>query len=181
MENFEKVEKLREHANVTYEEAKAALEASDWDILDAMIFLEKSGKTKSPEQERVYTQKVEKTIDIEVDEEKKCSLGDGARRFRNWLVDIIRKGNNNYFCVFKDEKESFRIPITVLICLLCFAFWFTVPVLVVGLFFDMRYKFVGPDIHSVDIDLNKAMDAAAEATENIKTEINNAAASKEEK
>ena len=30
MDNFEKVEKLREHANVTYEEAKEALENSNW-------------------------------------------------------------------------------------------------------------------------------------------------------
>ena len=36
MDNFEKVEKLREHANVSYEEAKQALENSNWDILDAM-------------------------------------------------------------------------------------------------------------------------------------------------
>ena len=36
MESFEKVEKLRQRANVSYEEAKAALEASGWDLLDAM-------------------------------------------------------------------------------------------------------------------------------------------------
>ncbi|MDY5103377.1 MAG: UBA/TS-N domain protein, partial [Agathobacter sp.] len=41
MDNFEKVEKLKERANVTYEEAKQALEACDWDILEAMIYLEK--------------------------------------------------------------------------------------------------------------------------------------------
>ena len=46
MDNFEKVEKLRQHANVSYEEAKEALERSDWDILDAMIYLEKTGKVK---------------------------------------------------------------------------------------------------------------------------------------
>lgn len=44
MENYEKVEKLRERANVSYEEAKEALEQNNWDILDAMIALEKSGK-----------------------------------------------------------------------------------------------------------------------------------------
>ena len=46
MDNFEKVEKLREHANVSYEEAKQALENSNWDILDAMIYLEQSGKVQ---------------------------------------------------------------------------------------------------------------------------------------
>ncbi len=43
MENIEKVEKLRERANVTYEEAKLALEENNWDILDAMVSLEKQG------------------------------------------------------------------------------------------------------------------------------------------
>ena len=47
MDNFEKVEKLREKANVSFEEAKAALEESNWDLLDAMIVLEKQGKTEA--------------------------------------------------------------------------------------------------------------------------------------
>ena len=45
MDQFEKVEKLRERADVSYEEAKEALENSNWDILDAMIYLEQNGKT----------------------------------------------------------------------------------------------------------------------------------------
>ena len=40
MEQLEKVEKLRQRANVSYEEAKEALEASDWDLLDAMVYLD---------------------------------------------------------------------------------------------------------------------------------------------
>ncbi len=44
MDTFEKVEKLREKANVTFEEAKAALEEANGDLLDAMILLERQGK-----------------------------------------------------------------------------------------------------------------------------------------
>ena len=44
MDQLEKVDKLRERANVSYEEAKEALEASNWDLLDAMVYLEKHGK-----------------------------------------------------------------------------------------------------------------------------------------
>ena len=72
------------------------------------------------------------------------------------------------------------MPVTVLVLFLFFAFWVVVPLLIVGLFFNMRYQFVGPNMHSVDIDINKAMDAAADATDNIKAEFNNAV-SKEEK
>ena len=58
MDNFEKVEKLREKANVTYEEAKTALENSNWDMLDAMIYLEKNGKVKEDKRAE-YTTKTE--------------------------------------------------------------------------------------------------------------------------
>ncbi|NLO13382.1 MAG: ubiquitin, partial [Clostridiales bacterium] len=44
MDHFEMVEKLRQKANVSYEEAKAALEHSEWDLLDALVYLESQGK-----------------------------------------------------------------------------------------------------------------------------------------
>ena len=44
MDHYEMVENLRTKANVTYEEAKAALEASDWNMLDALVLLEGEGK-----------------------------------------------------------------------------------------------------------------------------------------
>ena len=42
---IEQVEKLQKRANVSYEEAKEALEECDGDILEALIRLEKDGKT----------------------------------------------------------------------------------------------------------------------------------------
>ena len=56
MDNFEKVEKLVEKAGVTYEEAKKALEKADGDLLDAMIILEREGKTEAPRQSSYSTQ-----------------------------------------------------------------------------------------------------------------------------
>ena len=47
MDKFEKVERLRANANVSYEEAAAALDACGGDLLDAMILLEKQGKAKA--------------------------------------------------------------------------------------------------------------------------------------
>lgn len=174
MDNFEKVEKLREHANVTYEEAKQALENSNWDILDAMIYLEQGGKVHGPEQSSYTTQTEKVKIDIE-EKESKSTFSDNLKRFGDWCLGLIEKGNNNSFCVERDDNEIFRIPITLLVVFLLFAFWVVVPLLVVGLFFNMRYHFAGPDVRSVDIDLNKAMDSAAEAAENIKSEFGGAA------
>ena len=50
MDEFEKVEKLRQRANVSYEEAKEALDKSQGDLLDAMIYLEGQGKISADEQ-----------------------------------------------------------------------------------------------------------------------------------
>lgn len=44
----------------------------------------------------------------------------------------------------------------------------------------MRYHFQGPDMHAVDLDINKAMDSAAETAENIKNGFSQAV-SKDEK
>ena len=44
MEHIEMVEKLMEKANVSYAEAKQALENNNWDMLDALIELERQGK-----------------------------------------------------------------------------------------------------------------------------------------
>ncbi len=174
MDNFEKVEKLREKANVSYEEAKQALENSNWDILDAMIYLEQNGKVKGPEQTSYTTQNEQRAIGAEPEPENKASLGDLLSRFGKWCVSWIEKGNRNSFCVEKQNREIFRVPITLLVVLLFFAFWVVLPLMIVGLFFNMHYHFAGPDIRSVDLDINKAMDGAASAAENIKNEFNNA-------
>ena len=55
MDIFEKVEKLVEKAGVSYEDAKAALDKAEGDLLDAMILLEKEGKAKAPEQSSYST------------------------------------------------------------------------------------------------------------------------------
>ena len=42
MTQLEMVEKLREMANISFEEAKNTLERNNWDMLDAVIELEKT-------------------------------------------------------------------------------------------------------------------------------------------
>lgn len=48
MTTLEQVEKLRAMANVSYDEAKAALDATNGDLLEAIILLEKQGKVATP-------------------------------------------------------------------------------------------------------------------------------------
>ncbi|MDP4161334.1 MAG: ubiquitin, partial [Bacillota bacterium] len=53
---------------------------------------------------------------------------------------------------------------------LIFAFWVTIPLVIIGLFFGLRYRFNGADFRSNTV--NDAMNNAADAAENLKKSIN---------
>ena len=182
MSTIEQVEKLKEKANVTYEEAKTALEAANGDMLDAIIYLEKQGKVHAPKEGGRFTtsqassakdgasQKKKEKIEDEPDGETFSSI---AGRFLRWCGRIIGKGNVHVFEVRRHGEVMVSIPLTVLILLLIFAFWIVVPLIVVGLFFGCRYLFRGPDLDKTGLNkmMNAAADAAADAAENIKREV----------
>lgn len=178
MSNFDLVEKLRSRANVSYEEARAALDACNDDLLDALIYLEKQGKVSAPSGGGAYSSKAEpqreeasyKTLP------PKHEHGEDFRqlmnRFFRWCGDVINKGNKNYFEVWRHNQKILSVPVTVLVLLLIFAFWITLPLLVVGLFLSCRYTFHGTEVES--INMNGIMDSAADAAEGLKTEVINA-------
>ena len=111
MDNLEKVEKLRERANVSYEEAKAALEQSDWDLLDAMVKLEKSGKTAGPRQSdfrtSAETQEDYVAVKDKVMEQqnKKVHVG---RTLGDVFRSFFRVCRDNAFCVNRACEQVFR-------------------------------------------------------------------------
>jgi len=175
MTNFEMVEILREKANVSYEEAKAALELANWDLLEAMLLLEKEGKVLDDATASYSTKKEE-------DEEEESAPGhkgfrDGARWLLKKFRELVRIGNSNYFVVTHKDREHLTLPVTVLAVLLLCSFWGVAVVLVVGLFCGLRYSFKGPNLGKENI--NSAMNKAADAAENVKQEIKNSSRNEE--
>ena len=170
MDNMEKVEKIRELANVSFEEAKAALEENNWDLLDAMVSLEKQGKTKTPEQTSYSTSyeqqenyvSVQKTIQKEKKKkEKRHNLGDIVRKF-------IRICRDNSFCVTRKGDEIIKVPLFLVVIALFF-FWKPIAiVMIVALFFNFRYSFEGKDELK---EANRFMESAGNMAENVKGEF----------
>ena len=167
MDRIEMVERLREKTGVSYEEAKAALEASDWDLLDAVVMLEKQGK--------VHDNTAYSTKRGAADEEKQANAkqqkpkGEGFDNFMAWVGRVIHKGNINSLVVLRSGEKKFSLPVTAVVLLLVFGFYVTVPLMIVGLFFGFHYKFTGPDLGKDSI--NNAMDRATRAAESIKEEF----------
>ncbi|MDD2483910.1 MAG: ubiquitin [Eubacteriales bacterium] len=175
MITLEQVERLREKANVSYDEAKAALEEANGDLLEALINLEKQGKVNAPEGNGYYSSdktSTAKAIEVlpgeKAKQKKECNGGfrDAMRKLGRFFMQLLHKGNSNSFEVLKNGEVKASLAITVVVVLLICFFWVTVPLLVIGLFFGFRYRFRGPDLGKEV--MNNAMDSAAEAAENIK-------------
>lgn len=178
MDHFEMTEKLREKVNVSYEEAKAALEANDWDLLESIIYLENHGKQPYTRPEAQAEKPVNGQAARE-DEQYKARAK--ARRMErekqvsgvlqgiiSFCTKIIEKGNRNALEIYRHERLLLSVPLTLLVLLVVFGFWFVIPALFLGLFFGLRYRFAGQDISQ---KVNDAMDSMANKAEDFKENL----------
>ena len=159
MDHYEMVESLRTKASVTYEEAKAALEASDWDMLDALVLLESEGKVNgAPE----FTTK-EKTDNAQ----QTIRNGKGSlSKLGAWIRKMITLGNRNQFVISRKGSESVAMPLTVMALLMVLVWPFSLIVLFAGFVLGTRYAFRGPDINATVNDfVNKAQEKTATVVE----------------
>jgi len=176
MTELEKVEKLREKADVSFAEAKEALDNANGDILDALIFLENQGKatipagggyfsgTGAPSGDYQYSQDREYTY-----ERKGETFSEMLKRFGRFCVKLLNKGNTNFLDATKHDALMFSCPVTAVVVLVLFFFWVTIPLFVFSLFFGFRYRFRGEDLGRDSV--NAVMDGAANTVDDIKNSI----------
>lgn len=92
---LEKVDAVIERTYVTYAEAKAALEACNGDVLDAIIYLEDKIKKDANEQ-------------MEKDSENKSET---IEELKAWLKKLIEKGDVTRLKIKKDDKVLVDVPV----------------------------------------------------------------------
>lgn len=176
MENFEKVEMLTKKANVSFEDAKEAMEACNYDMLDAMIYLEKNGKVGSGKTAS-YTTTSEADTSEEFEQAQKSyedscqrtSVGEVFHKIGNGISVLFQKALDIDFCVARYEKDILKVPFLALLLAILLLFWPVAIALVVGLFCHCKYYFVGSE--KVTESLNMICDKAAETCEEIKSEF----------
>lgn len=86
--SLEKIDVLRERANISYKEAKEILEKYDGDLIESLIYLEENKKTLGNSINKTSEQIVEK------------------------LKAIIKKGNVTKIVLKKDDEILMNIPVT---------------------------------------------------------------------
>lgn len=171
MNELEKVEKLRERANVSYEEAREALAQCNGDLLDAMVMLERQGKVKGPQQSSYSTSYEEQKQYVSVIDKVEESKGNAKtlwQRIKSICAMLWQKGNDNFFCVSKNEELSFKMPAWVFVVITLCAWEITLWVMIIALFFGYKYSFIGKDKLG---EVNHVFDKASEFAEQVKNEF----------
>ena len=124
MATLELVERLRQHAEVSYDDAREALDACGDDLLDAIIYLERKGKISPPKSNGAYT--TEKQAEPQAKRGHKAprkDFGQCVKRVAEGCGKILKKGNRNLFVVYQKGQESVSCPVTILVLLMIFCFW----------------------------------------------------------
>ena len=167
MEHYEMAELLSKKAGVSLEEARQALQDNDWDMLDAMVALERAHKSSGETvfvdgaaEEQGYSEpkKVKNTA-------QHYGFKDGFQQIGYYIKRLFQLSVETDFVIMRNDREILRMPVLVMLVLLVICFWFTLPVLVLGLFFGWRYHLDGK--HDAGA-VNRAMDKVADAVDNLK-------------
>jgi len=177
MITLEQVDKLRKRANVSYAEAKEALEKCNGDLLDAMVFLEQQGKTSPPEnfypgsweqsdpgaqafsvkkgRKKAHKATENREEKEYIKAEKKgynSGAGETVNSFFLWCAKALKMGVTNHLRVTKKGEIILDSVVIIPIILLLFGFWYILPLMVLGLFFGFRYSLYGVDLDKTKVN-----------------------------
>lgn len=166
MTNVEMIEKLSQKAGVTKDIAEEALKESGWDILDAMIYLEKCKNANDVTAARGYSS-ANKTEHIPKEEYPKRE-DITANRYVN---RVIAWGLDNSIIISQNEVRIVELPIVFFILILIVSFSLIIVLMIVGLFFNFQYSFAGPQLGNKHI--NCAMRKLYDVAQSIKQSSKN--------
>ena len=173
MEMLEKVELIREKCNVSYEEARNALEACNGDVLDAIVMLENEHKVTERMPKVEQEAAPEATYELPeapagATEHTESKAAGAWKRFCTKCKEIWNAGMEMTFVVERKDERVLALPVAIVV--LGMLVWgATLWLLVFGLFFGMRYHIEG--VGKTAQTVNDAMDKAAEVADNIKESI----------
>jgi translation elongation factor EF-Ts len=143
--NLEQIDELRKRANVSYEDAKNALEQNAGNLIEALVYLEKQNKIKPEEN------------------------ASSENQFFKKVKKLIKKGNETKLIVKKDDTVVLNICVTLAIITTVVA----TPLVVAALIFALatNHKIRIQKKNSEDSQVNKIFDKISVAVNKVTTKI----------
>lgn len=113
---LEQIDLVIQRANVSYSEAKEALEACDGDVVEALLYLEKTDRVQPIKEKEKSTDKV---------------------------VSFIDQLNATKFIMKKKERTYVNIPLSIALIAIILCFHVSIVTIVIALIFGVRISIVG--------------------------------------
>jgi hypothetical protein len=111
--SLEKIDMLMERANISYKEAKDALEKFDGDMVEALIFLESNEKVSAGRPSSRSQENRERR-------EKRQQRRGKERDFFEDLKKMFKKMHATSFIIAKKGKRLLDIPLTIAVFIILF-------------------------------------------------------------
>ena len=173
---LEQVEHLKRTADVRYDEPREAQIQADGDLLEAMIWLERQGKTQggvssySTREGQSAGPQVEQAerrfyTSAQLPEKRPGESPAFWQKLKRWLLD------NRLEAYHQASGNEIQIPVGIAAILLLLSFWFAAIILVVGFCFGWRYRFAGPDLNREDV--NQVMEGINDTAGDVVTNVKN--------
>ena len=128
MTELEQIEFIRERANVTYAEAREALQRCNYNTLETLVYLEECNKIKQRKSSGTASRGV---------------LG----TFEHWLKvagEYISKGNVIRFVISKQDRTAINLPLNIIIAVTILMPPVIVASIVAALFTNHKIRFERP-------------------------------------
>ena len=130
--NLETIDALRERTQVSYSKAKEALENSNGDLVEAIIYLEREGYTSTK------------------------NANEKKGEFKKNTKSFFKKMNRINFDLLKKGKTTLRLPLLIFLSTLLLAFPFVVIGLLIAIALGYKIEFTkdGKQIKEINDSLN---------------------------
>lgn len=167
---LEKIDSLRERANVSYAEAKDALEKSGGNMIDAIISLEGENKTVYDRAKKAQSRQK----DTERMHHKKEQYKSNADDFVDSSKKLLKSLNDTRVIMYNTDRVVFDISMTVTLIAAVFAFPISAAVFVIGLLTGNKYKIIRKNKKNdlVNSVLDKAAQVSKTVADNLKDKVN---------
>jgi UBA/TS-N domain. len=144
--NLNQIDELRRRANVSYEEAKDALERCNGDMVEALILLEKMNRVKQG------------------------SCNNSENGFTTTVKKLLKEGQETKFVVRKNDNTIINVPVNALVLTTVVMPPLTIIGGLAALFTNHRMRFEKPD--GRDMEINNMFDKMADSAERVKEQMN---------
>ena len=137
MEHMDMIDKLKEKAGITREEAADALTRANWDMLEALVILEREGVIAPLTSSVVTSSGTQNGYGYRTSGVRGSAPGESLG---DKIKNLARNSLVYSFMVRREGKVIISLPVLLFIIILLAAFRITAAALLIGLFCGCRYN-----------------------------------------